>query len=79
MGNPYDQCVSNQISLFFQSIKDASVYEELDKILINDNYFLDGKIYANVAGASGNNAFLPNGVSRKFVGKSDGYMTDATE
>lgn len=79
IGNPYSQCVSNQISLMFQNITDESVYSELDTLLVGDKYFLDGRIYTNVAGASGNNAFLPNGVSRKFVGPKQEYVTDASE
>jgi hypothetical protein len=63
----------------FQNITDESVYSELDTLLVGDKYFLDGRIYTNVAGASGNNAFLPNGVSRKFVGPKQEYVTDASE
>ena len=79
IGNPWSQCVSNQISFMFQYIRNVSEYAELDKVLLGDDYFLDGKVYANVAGASGNNPFLPSGLSRRFVGKPEGYMTDVSE
>ena len=79
IGSPYAQCVSNQISLMFRHITDANMYDQLDQILANDELFLEGRIYANVAGASGNNPILPNGVARRFVGKQTGYMSDASE
>lgn len=79
IGSPYEQCVSNQISLMFRHITDTNVYDQLDQLLANDKLFLEGRIYTNVAGASGNNPFLPNGVARRFVGKQTGYMSDASE
>jgi hypothetical protein len=63
----------------FRHITDTNMYEQLDQILANDELFLEGRIYANVAGASGNNPFLPNGVARRFVGRQSGYMSDASE
>ena len=79
IGSPYAQCVSNQISLMFRHVTSTDMYEQLDQLLANDALFLDGRIYANVAGASGNNPMLPNGVARRFVGKQSGYMTDASK
>jgi hypothetical protein len=79
IGSPYAQCVSNQISLMFRHVTSTDMYEQLDQLLANDELFLDGRIYANVAGASGNNPMLPNGDVRRFVGKQSGYMTDASE
>lgn len=75
----YPQFISNQITSVFGHITDVNTYAELDKILVNDDYFYNGQIFLNVAGETGDNAMLPNGLARRFVGQTDGYITDVSE
>lgn len=75
----YPQYVSNQITSVFRDIGKENEYDELDKLLVDDDYFIKGKIFLNVAGETGDNAFMPNKLARHFVGQKAGYITDASE
>ena len=75
----YPQYISNQITSVFRDIGKENEYDELDKLLVDDDYFIKGKIFLNVAGETGDNAFMPNKLARHFVGQKAGYITDATE
>ena len=75
----YPQYISNQITSVFRDIGKENEYDELDKLLVDDDYFIKGKIFLNVAGETGDNAFMPNKLARHFIGQKAGYITDATE
>lgn len=73
----YNKFVFNQIVDILGAVDDIRIYDILNDILKTTDEFKYGA-FSNVHGAFNLNPFYANGISRKFVGKSDGYATNAS-
>jgi len=59
------------------NIENNKMYDILDEIIQQSNKLKYG-LFSNVTGTYETNAFYKNGVSRKFIGKTTGYSTNAS-
>lgn len=73
----YKKFVFNQIVDILGAVKDVRIYQTLDDTLTATDEFKYGA-FSNVHGAYKTNPMYPNGVSRKYIGKADGYATNAS-
>ena len=73
----YKKFVFNQIVDILGAVKDVNIYQILDDTLSTTDEFKYGA-FSNVRGAYKTNPMYPNGISRKYIGKADGYATNAS-